>query len=242
MFNFLKFCKKKTIKWETHFQEKISFDTHSTAISPPLTLLKKKRFFLKQNSTFFLKKLNFRTNLRYLSISVAFCYYLVMKNFRSQNSSEILPGQLANKHEITFALSGWFSYRITDMAVNTKCSQQLGIFIQLLQIWLFKILDKHILCQRNSWQKPVRHQAKISVQHAENAAKQNLRKTLLENTRKKSNDYVICEKVPKKQKINHKNCKTWLNKRRSWFLTMRKRINISTFIMYNDRPFIINIL
>ena len=59
--NFPIFCQKNLIiRAERHFKEIIPFDTHSTANLPPLSILKKFKFFSK-NPSIFSKKPKFRT-------------------------------------------------------------------------------------------------------------------------------------------------------------------------------------
>ena len=68
------FFAKKTSKigWKRHFYEILPFDTHSTAILPPLSILKKIQFFSKHPSHFFSKEPQILKVLRYLTVSVAF--------------------------------------------------------------------------------------------------------------------------------------------------------------------------
>ena len=80
--------KTTKLRRKRHFQETISFDTHSTANFPSLPVLEKIKFFSKKGNGFF-PRTQISYVLRNLTISVAFYgqFYSIwwLKNFPSQN-------------------------------------------------------------------------------------------------------------------------------------------------------------
>ena len=92
--------KTSQLKLKRHFKEIVSFDTHSTASSPFVPILKRKTFFhknplskKKQISYVFKKSYYFSRIVRQI------CYNLVMKNFKFRIVRTFGHFQLASKRE-----------------------------------------------------------------------------------------------------------------------------------------------
>ena len=111
--NFSKFKNFRTFRhkisksrWR-HFQETISFNTHSTANMPTLAILKKSSFFSKP---FFVlpkksKFVRFEITYYFSRILPQICYNLVNKNFQAQKVSKFRNYQLASKRKKTTDLT-----------------------------------------------------------------------------------------------------------------------------------------